>query len=56
MLFVPFRCVLQDYDDARSRRGSETQLHRSDYDQESVSEILMIYIKYGNTMNIRNDL
>lgn len=30
----------QDYncDDARSRRGSETQLHRSEYDQDSVRE------------------
>lgn len=31
--------VLQDYncDDSRSRRGSETQLHRGEYDAVSVS-------------------
>lgn len=35
----------QDYncDDARSRRGSETQLHRSEYDQDSVSVLQIIF-------------
>lgn len=36
-----YLCMFQDYncDDARSRRGSETQIHRSEYDQDSVSKI-----------------